>query len=361
MSFLDEVPQDWTRPELPALCDLFVQAFRRPAAAEALADAAGIVSGTFPYQENMRLTWTALIKVMGDQGRLRALVQLATADQGAAPYRPRFEEMLQDHPAVSPPQRLGTSGSWWRGDDRSPAVAARLQLERLMERRSRLIDIELAGEVVAAARSVAKLSLRFGAEPCYGTGFLIGADKLLTNHHNVRHEVYGPVTGVTAEFDYDQAVHERPLVRRIRTDHIVSSEADDWAVLTLETPVDRPPLKLGTPFDIGTGDLVVIIQHPQGAFKQFALEPLAVRHVDDARIQYVADTQHGSSGSPVFNSRMHVIALHQAEAEVPVTVDGREETVWRNQGIHIARIMRGLRAHGIDFDRNDEDADERPV
>lgn len=361
MSFLEEVPQDWTRPELPALRDLFVQAYRRPAAAEDLADAAGIVPGTFPYHEDMRLTWTALIKVMGRQGKLGALVQRATADPGAASYRPRFEEMLRGRPAVPPPQPLDTSGSWWQGDDQSPAVAARLQLERLMERRSRLIDIELAGEVVAAARSVAKLSLRFGAETGYGTGFLISPDKLLTNHHNVMHEAYGPVTGVTAEFDYDQAVHERPLVRRTRTDHVVSSEADDWAVLTLETPVDRPPLKLGTPFDIGIGDLVVIIQHPQGAWKQFALEPLAVRHVDDARIQYVADTQHGSSGSPVFNSRMHVIALHHAEAVVPVTVDGRAETVWRNQGIHVARIMRGLRAQGIDFERNEEDVDEQPV
>ena len=357
MSFLQDVPQDWTQPRLPALRDLFVQAYRRPAAAEDLADAAGIVPGTFPYYDNMRLTWTALIKVMGDQGRLTTLVERAAADPGAASYRSRFQEMLQGDPAVAPPQRLSPSGEWWQGDDRSPAVAARLQLERLMERRSRLIDIELAEEVAAAARSVAKLSLRFGSEPGYGTGFLISPGQVLTNQHNVVHETYGQVTGVVAEFDYDQGVHESPLVRRAYLDHIVSDEADDWAVLTLETPVDRPPLKLGTPFDIGTGDLVVIIQHPQGAFKQFALEPLAVRHVDDARVQYVADTQHGSSGAPVFNNKMHVIALHQAEAEVPVTVDGRKETVWRNQGIRISRIMSGLRAHAIDFTTNDENSD----
>ena len=355
MSFLDEVPQDWTRPELNVLRDLFVQAYRRPAAAEDLADASGLVPGTYPERENMRLTWTALIKVMGNQGRLRVLVQNAAADPGAASYQPRFEEMLLDRPAVPPPQQPA-SGDWWQGE--SPAVAGRLQLERLMERRSRLIDIELAEEVVAAARSVAKLSLFFGSEPGYGTGFLIGPDQLLTNHHNVMHESYGPATRVVAEFDYDQGVHSSPLWRQARTDYIVSDEADDWAVLTLEAPVDRSPLRLGTPFDIATNDLVVIIQHPLGAFKQFALEPLAVRHVDEARIQYVADTQHGSSGSPVFNSKMHVIALHQAEAEVQVTVDGRAETVWRNQGIHIARIMRGLRALGLSFSGHGEDRDD---
>lgn len=361
MSFLDEVPQNWTRPELPELRDLFVQAYRRPTAAEDLADGAGLIPGTFPNRDNMRLIWTALIKVMGDQGRLRALVESAVADLGAAAYRPRFEEMLHDNPAVQPPLRLGASGEWWKGDDRSPAVAASLQLERLMERRSRLIDIELAAEVTARARSVAKLSLRFGSEPGYGTGFLIGPDQVLTNHHNVMHETYGPVTSVVAEFDYDQGTHESPLVRRARTDHIVSDEADDWAVLTLVAPVDRPPLRLGTPFDISVDDLVVVIQHPQGAFKQFALEPLAVRYVDDSRIQYVADTQHGSSGSPVFNSKMHVIALHQAEAEVSMTVGGRADTVWRNQGIHIARIIQGLRTRGVAFSDHGQDGHERAV
>lgn len=358
MTFLDDLPQDWTRPELSALRDLFVLAYRRVSAAEDLADDAGIVAGTFPERQNMRLTWTALIKVMGDQGKLRALVQAAVADPGAASYRPRFEELLRERPAMPSAALLPAPGDWWKGDDTSPGAAARLQLERLMERRSRLIDIELAQEVAVAARSVAKLSLRFGSERAYGTGFLIAPDLVLTNHHNVVHERYGPVTSVVAEFDYVQRKPEPPLVRQARTDRIVSDEADDWAVLTLTAPAGRPALGLGTPFDVGIDDLVVIVQHPLGAFKQFALEPLAVRHLDSSRIQYVADTQHGSSGSPVFNSKLHVIALHQAEAEATVTVAGRPEPVWRNQGIHIARIMRGLRLHGVEFTDNSGGWDE---
>lgn len=353
MSYLDDVPQAWARPELPALRDLLVQAYRRLPTAEDLADAAGIVPGTFPYRDNMRETWTALIKVLGAQGRLRALVECAAADPAVGAYRPRLQEMLRDRPEVPPPQGPGADGAWWLGDDQSPAATARLELERLMERRSRLVDIELAAQVVAAAPSVAKLSLRFGTEPGYGTGFLIGPSAVLTNHHNVMHQAYGPLTSVTAEFDYDQGTHDQPLVRRARTDNIAGDPADDWAVLTLETPAGRPPLRLGTPFDIGTGDLVVIIQHPLGAFKQFALEPLAIRYADASRVQYVADTQHGSSGAPVFNSRMHVIALHQAEAEMTVAIDGRQETVWRNQGIRISQVIRGLRAHGIPFSGND--------
>jgi S1-C subfamily serine protease len=347
MSFLDDVPQDWTRPQLNELRDLCVLAYRRKASAEHLAESAGILIGTFPELDNMRQTWTALIRVMGDQDKLRTLVERAAADPTAAAYRPRFEEMLSADPPLRPPQHLATAGTWWEGDDQAPEVASRQHLERLMERRNRLIGIELAAAVVRAASSVARLSLRFGARRGYGTGFLIAPGVILTNHHNTLHADYGPATGIVAEFDFDRTVHAKPLVCRPRVDEIVGDAADDWAVLALDAPVDRPPLPLGSPFPVNVDDLVVIIQHPQGAFKQFALEPLAVRHVDDRHVQYVADTQQGSSGSPVFNERMHVVALHHAEAETADLVTG--EPVWRNQGISIERIMKALREREIPF------------
>jgi endonuclease G, mitochondrial len=66
-------------------------------------------------------------------------------------------------------------------------------------------------------------------------------------------------------------------------------------------------------------------------------------------IQYVADTQKGSSGSPVFNSRMHAVALHHAEAEVQLEVDGKAETIWRNEGIRMSQVMEDLLAGGFSF------------
>src|SRR6266568_4343091 len=147
VTYLDDVPLDWSRPELPELRDLFVQAYRRETAAEQLSDEAGILVGTFPHRENMRLTWTELIQVMGDQKRLRSLVERAATDPGAAAYRPRFEEMLKADPALRPPAGPAASDVWWKGDDASPHVAGRLRLERLMERRTRLIGIELAAAV----------------------------------------------------------------------------------------------------------------------------------------------------------------------------------------------------------------------
>lgn len=346
VTYLDEVPQDWTRPEYSALRDVLVHAYPRRLEAAILADSVGLVPGTFPEHDNMRTTWTALIRVLGDQGRLTALVEKAVEDPASAAYRPRLRELLSGPPTLAPPPGLPGDGGWWRARDRAGAEE-RLRRERLIHPRSRLMEIELAASVVTASRSVAKLSLRFGDLRGHGTGFLISADRLLTNHHNVLHETHGPATSIIAEFDHDQGVHEKPLVCRAKAEPSLSQPDGDWAVLTLDAPVDRAPLKLGTPFDVGVDDLVVIIQHPHGAFKQFALEPLAIRYVDDVKVQYVADTQQGSSGSPVFNEKMHVIALHQAEA--PAAMDGGAENLWHNQGIRIEPIIKWLTSRGIAF------------
>jgi Trypsin-like peptidase domain/Effector-associated domain 1 len=351
MSFLDKVPQDWTRPELPELRDLFVLAFRTPTSAEELAEEAGLVPGTFPHHPSMRTTWTELIKVTGNQKKLSTLVRKAAADPGAAAYRPRFLEMLDGAPAVTAPAPAPAAG-WWKGDEALPAVAARFYPQRLMERRSRLMKIGLAGQVAQAASSVVKLSLRFADKSAHGTGFLINSTSILTNHHNVVHPEYGSVTSVVAEFDCEEGFQGTPLVRKGRVDAIVGAADNDWAAIPLEAPVERSALRLGTPFDIGIDDTVVIIQHPKGAYKQFSLEPLAIRFADESRVQYVADTQQGSSGSPVFNDRMHVVALHHVEAEIPVTMGGRTETVWRNQGVHISKVMEALKDRGVGFSVN---------
>src|SRR5687768_6833588 len=204
MSFLEKTPQNWGRPELHELRDLFVLAYRSPTAAEQLADEVGLVPGTYPHYPTMRTTWTELVKEAGNQKRLRALVRKAADDPASAAYRPRFLDMLGDHPAVAAPQPLGVAADWWKGDDRAPSVAARLYPERLLERRSRLMQIALASRVTEAARSVAKLSLRFGEDGVHGTGFLIRDDLILTNHHNVVDPKLGNVTSVVAEFDYEE-------------------------------------------------------------------------------------------------------------------------------------------------------------
>lgn len=350
MSYLDQHPLDWTRPEVSQLRDLFVLAYRRLASAEEIAESAGIVPGTFPIHSNMRITWTELTKVMALQGKLRTMVQAAANDLTTR-YQQRFQDMLEEQPSVPVPAPKLDS-KWWKGPDKDSQIARQLHFERLMEKRSRLFDIKIARQVMQVARSVARLDLRFGGEKAHGTGFLIQPDLVLTNHHNVSHEKYGETTAVTIEFDYESDFSETPLVLQGRVNSIMKNHEHDWAVIQLEHTVDRQPIALGTNYHIGENDAVIIIQHPLGAFKKFALDPMSIQYADGKVVQYLADTQNGSSGSPVFNIAMHLIALHHAEAEMQIDVDGRQEVMWRNEGIRIDRIMEDLQSHGIEFRSN---------
>ena len=146
------------------------------------------------------------------------------------------------------------------------------------------MKIELATWIAEAAPSVVKLHLQFREATANGTGFLIQQNVILTNYHNFFDSRLGNVISVVAEFDYEESA-ETTLKFKGNVKSILGEADHDWAVIELESPVQRSPLALGTQFDVDEDDMVVIIQHPNGAFKQFALEPLAVRHVPDQRSQ----------------------------------------------------------------------------
>ena len=60
------------------------------------------------------------------------------------------------------------------------------------------------------------------------------------------------------------------------------------------------------------GDFVTIVQHPGGQKKRVALRDNRIVDVFDAFLHYAADTEPGSSGSPVFNDQWELVALHHA-------------------------------------------------
>ncbi|WP_372366325.1 trypsin-like peptidase domain-containing protein [Candidatus Uabimicrobium sp. HlEnr_7] len=345
--YLDEHPVDWTRAEINQLRDLFISAYDQKLTAKELADSTGIVAGTFPIAENMRRTWYQLINEIAKQGKLRSMTEKAAEDVSIGSYQKRFQEMLSANPPISTLSSQ-KKADWWKEKNTSQKNS-RIHFERLIAKRSRLFDIDLARQVAKVSRSVAKLNLQFENKNAYGTGFLIQPNLILTNYHNLKHEEYGCVLNVTAEFDYENIAVENPLVTKGKMDTIQGESKYDWAVFQLEKVTDRDPISLGTPFHIAKQDHVVVVQHPLGTPKKFALDPLSIQYVDEEKIQYLADTQQGSSGAPVFNIQMHLIALHHAEAEVDIEIGKSKETVWRNEGIHIDKVIDGLRTHNIPF------------
>jgi len=97
-----------------------------------------------------------------------------------------------------------------------------------------------------------------------------------------------------------------------------------------------------------------IIQHPGGERKQLTLRENRIVDVLPEFLHYTADTEGGSSGSPVYNDRWGSGALHHSgvwktnAAGEPISVDG---PVWRpemgenriqwlyNEGIRVSVLL----------------------
>jgi len=57
-------------------------------------------------------------------------------------------------------------------------------------------------------------------------------------------------------------------------------------------------------------------------------------------VQYLTDTLPGSSGSPVFDKDWRLVALHHSGGWIPEP--GSRDRVFRNQGIHVDRVIEVL-------------------
>lgn len=67
--------------------------------------------------------------------------------------------------------------------------------------------------------------------------------------------------------------------------------------------------------------------------------------VTDDRVQYLTDTQPGSSGAPVFDSQCRLIALHH-RGGTPTQKTGKAPLT-KNQWVRISRVHAALVAQGL--------------
>ena len=270
-----------------------------------------------------------------------------------------------------------------------PRVSARL--ERLVDAQRGIADLgSFYARIGELMRQVCAVEL--GDD--YGTGFLIGPRTILTNYHVVERAIDGGFNpaAIRVRFDFQRlrdglttnagVVHELAagadwIVAKARYSESdkqaydeTSLPADgelDYAVLRTRDEVGREVSSgldgvergwvepRGSAYDFPTGSFLLIVQHPCHDPISFDSATDAVIRVNPngTRVHYTPNTMSGSSGSPVLDRKLELVALHHGgepgSPDVWLPCNKQTTPASYNEGIPIARIQAHLADQGLSW------------
>jgi S1-C subfamily serine protease len=208
-----------------------------------------------------------------------------------------------------------------------------------------------------ASRAVARIEHASGR--AVGTGFLIDAAALtdragsaallVTNSHVVAPapEADDTLTPDAARIVFQVLTEEGSSPGVFRPRRILWSSrphALDTTVLELDGPaigVDPARSTPARPRRDGK-QRVYVIGHPSGRELSYSIDDNVLLDYDDRVMHYRAPTEHGSSGSPVFNRDWDVVAVHHAGRMDMPRLGGKAGTYPANEGIWIEAIRRAM-------------------
>lgn len=346
---IDDFPVVWMAPEVKETLRI-LQTIWRQSDIERIVGQAGLPPGEVRWDPRPAITWRSVFELAAGQDAVGALLDEVTAEIPA--LKVRLDELRTATRPVVPDERRASpdpamrdfdSPGWknFSTDGRAEAI--------IVAGQPTFVDVSFLAVGLDRARSVCRLSTRFPGEGS-GTGFRIGPEHVLTNHHVLFNRDDGDRKIVSAEawFNYESDEWGQPKrITQVRCDpdSVVGEKADDWALIrtTEPIPADFPMLPVTGAEVPEVDDRVYIIQHPYGQPKKVAFQHNLVRSVEPDKIQYWTDTDLGSSGSPVFDESWRVVALHHFSVPAP---EGDRVSV-RNQGRRIDRIVERMRQLGV--------------
>lgn len=266
-------------------------------------------------------------------------------------------------------ESLSESASSREGGSKVTVQVDEFALERVINRTRDFQFTAFLEQALYVANAVCRIATMLGdGRKSFGTGFLVSPQLLLTNHHvfPTRETALASV----AEFGYQQDRHGNILTPHpYRLDpnrFFVKDKELDFALVAVDFSrrVEKTPL-VWCPMikDLGkiiTMEHINIIQHPLGEVKQVVIRENRLLDSFDGKdivMHYEADTEPGSSGSPVFNDQWEVVALHHSG--VPRTDDKgrwlkRNGDIWNkgedpaeidwvaNEGIRTSKIVHAV-------------------
>jgi hypothetical protein len=280
----------------------------------------------FPFQVN------ELLERANGEGWLPGLLGAVQRDK---PLRADLQEILRSFIATAAAQQVldlvaGTG---------TIAPKVRAELERMLP----------GGAIVSfdtmqrRMRAVCRVDYADHSPPGEGTGFLVGPDLVLTNWHVLKRVIEAPAAAEHLRFRFDlrdsvaaadaagraakAKANGSPIVRSSPAAGVElpggtgepTMQQLDYALVRLDERVGEDPTVGGVrghivlqkemaqpPVDSG----LIVLQHPLRGELQFAIGRALGPNETGSRLQHTAATQNGSSGSPVLDTALGPVALH---------------------------------------------------
>jgi V8-like Glu-specific endopeptidase len=240
------------------------------------------------------------------------------------------------------------AGEEWLGRDTPQATAEKIIGENTLR------HVWLLEALLDAARAVVRIASPLGL----GTGFMVAADLVMTNHHVIGSRE----DAAQADFQFNYQLDRHGKARPTQAAHAaaggvfhtspydaagVREDALDYTIVQLaDAPAVFDPLALKAARARRDGR-VSIIQHPGGDYKKISLQNNFVAYADARVVQYTTSTEPGSSGSPVFDDDLRVVAIHHAGGMLPEPATQRRYL--RNEGVSMLAILEDLRQRAPDI------------
>jgi endonuclease G, mitochondrial len=256
----------------------------------------------------------------------------------------RIDRLSRNYPDIRPINPGAVAA-----EEPAAMAAAGAVLERIINTPD-FVGVRYLDSGVRASRAVGRVNIRDarGRVVGYGTGSLVSSRLLLTNHHVLPES--GTAAASAIEFNYEDGINGQPLQPKLLpldpASFFLADEDLDFALIAVQA-AEQTLADLGFNRLIEAegkaiaGDFVTIVQHPRGEKKQVALRDNRIVDVLGNFLHYEADTEPGSSGSPVFNDQWEVVALHHAGVPAP---DHSELGGIVNEGIRVSRLLKFVAA-----------------